>query len=354
MPRPRRDPRRPQPGRRVTSTTTPSADATETHALPIASPTRRGVRALHVAIALLLGAAAAWSLYREIARHPMSELVDALRALPSTRLIAGIGLTIASYVVLTAYDLLALRWLGVPLSYRKTALASFLGYVFSHNVGLSVVGASAARYRIYGSFGLGADKVFRIVAFCAATFWLGLLCLAGLMLVVLPEAIEGGFALGRGGARFAGGGMLACAVAYVVACRLRRRPVRWHKVEFKLPTPRLALLQVAISVADWLLAASVVYALLPPHEGFSFARLVGVYAASQVIACASHVPGGLGVFEACVLWFLDDPASAPATLAALAVYRGLYYLAPLALGSLLLGGFEFGRRVESARERSAG
>jgi uncharacterized membrane protein YbhN (UPF0104 family) len=318
----------------------------------VAADTRRS-RILHVAIALVLGAAAAYVLYRELRGQSFDQLWTALRSIPSYRLFTAGGLTVVSYTVLTFYDLLALRWLGIPLSYRKTALASFLGYVFSHNIGMSLVGASAARYRIYSAFGLNAEKVFKIVAFCATTFWVGLLALSGIVLLARPQTVEQGLGFSRAMALLTGGGLLAAGAGYVVLCAFRRRSIKWHKVEFTLPTTQLALLQLLISLADWLLAASVVFSLLPSDLPYSFLHVVAAYAAAMSIAGASHVPGGLGVLEGGLMKFLVvDESAKSAVFAGLLVFRGLYYLAPLALGTLLLAGFEFGRRVESSTRRS--
>jgi uncharacterized membrane protein YbhN (UPF0104 family) len=63
----------------------------------------------------------------------------------------GPGAHRAQLLILTGYDALALRYLGRPLSYRRTALASFLAYAFAHNLGLSVLGSAAPRYRRYAS-----------------------------------------------------------------------------------------------------------------------------------------------------------------------------------------------------------
>jgi hypothetical protein len=63
-------------------------------------------------------------------------------------------LTGAGYLALTGYDLLAFRWIGRRLALRRIALASFIAYVFSHNVGLSFLGGSAVRYRMYSSWGV--------------------------------------------------------------------------------------------------------------------------------------------------------------------------------------------------------
>jgi len=54
--------------------------------------------------------------------------------------------------VLTGYDALGFRWIGNPLAYPRVALASFVAFVFSHNIGLSFLGGNAVRYRILTSF----------------------------------------------------------------------------------------------------------------------------------------------------------------------------------------------------------
>ena len=57
------------------------------------------------------------------------------------------------------------------------------------------------------------------------------------------------------------------------------------------------------------------------------------------MALISHVPGGLGVFESMIL--LSAPGiPADALLGSMLIYRGIYYLLPLTLAALLLGGNE--------------
>lgn len=46
------------------------------------------------------------------------------------------------------YDILALKYIHHPLEYPKIALASFIGYAFSNNIGLSMIAGASV---------LGAD-----------------------------------------------------------------------------------------------------------------------------------------------------------------------------------------------------
>jgi len=68
------------------------------------------------------------------------------------------------------------------LAYKKLAFASFIGYVFSNNT--TILGGSAARYRVYSAMGLSAQEVARLVVFCGLTFWLGFFTVAGVVFLV--------------------------------------------------------------------------------------------------------------------------------------------------------------------------
>jgi phosphatidylglycerol lysyltransferase len=288
-------------------------------------------------------------LHRELSQHTFAELRAAVRSIPRERLLAAGLLTFLSYVVLTGYDALALHTVGISLPYRKTIVASFLGYVFSHNLGLSVLGGSAARFRMYSSSGLSAGDVVKVFAFCALTFWLGLLALSGGVLVVSPELFSRHLPVPPLLARTIGVVLAGATVAYVFACWRRRQPLRWRTWEFPVPRPAHALLQIGLSVVDWIVAGSVLFVLLPPASGLTFFHFLGVFLAAQLFAVTSHVPGGLGVFEGSVLLLLRDGVSSTTILGALLAYRAIYYLAPLGLGVVLLAAHEAARHARHAR-----
>ena len=56
--------------------------------------------------------------------------------------------------------------------------------------------------------------------------------------------------------------------------------------------------------------------------------MTGAYVLANTGVIASHVPGGVGVLESIVLSLLPGAS----VLAALLMFRVIYYLAPLALG----------------------
>jgi uncharacterized membrane protein YbhN (UPF0104 family) len=73
-----------------------------------------------VAIAL-----AGFLLYRALDRYSFDQVVASVTAIPRTRLLAAGGFAAASYVCLTGFDALGVRYAGRPLAYGRVALASF-------------------------------------------------------------------------------------------------------------------------------------------------------------------------------------------------------------------------------------
>ena len=100
---------------------------------------------------LALFAFAAVILHRELAEVDYRDVLVHFHAVPASRVALAFGLTVAGYLALTGYDTLALRSLGRKLAYPRIALASFVAYVLSHNVGFAFLSGSAVRYRMFTS-----------------------------------------------------------------------------------------------------------------------------------------------------------------------------------------------------------
>src|SRR5512138_1354519 len=140
-------------------------------------------------VGLALFAATIAILHRELAAYHLTDVVRHLEAIPARQLVAALGFTFAGYLALTGYDWLAFRWIGRALAMRRIALASFVAYVFSHNVGLSFLGGSAVRYRMYSSWGVSPGDLGRAIAFNFVTLWLGFLALGAVILTIDPVAL---------------------------------------------------------------------------------------------------------------------------------------------------------------------
>ncbi len=90
-------------------------------------------------LGIMLFTAALWILDRELKAYHLHDILHHLGSIPGRSIFLAVVLTVMSYLIMTSYDSLALRYLRHPLPYRKIALASFTGYAFGNNLGFSLV-----------------------------------------------------------------------------------------------------------------------------------------------------------------------------------------------------------------------
>ncbi|HEX2205235.1 MAG TPA: bifunctional lysylphosphatidylglycerol flippase/synthetase MprF [Longimicrobium sp.] len=297
------------------------------HAPPALRAAAAAWRWLSPAIGVALFAAGIWVIRSEMERVSYPEIRRTLAALPASALLLSVLFTIGNYTVLTAFDLLAFRYVGRKVRAWKVAVASFTGYAISNSVGWALVSGTSVRYRFYSRWDIPAGEISRIVLFYSGTFWLGLLVLGGLGLTFDPHPglrdLVGGPLV-----RATGVALLATALAYAAFVLFRRRPVRFRGFEVPPPSPGTMAAQFALSTVDWAMAAAGLYVLLPRTD-LSYAELLSAFMAAQLIGLVSHVPGGVGVFEGTMAILLRGHLSTEALISSLVVYRLVYYILPL-------------------------
>lgn len=292
------------------------------------------------------------ALRSELGGQGVEDVLTQLAGLPAASVALGVLLTALSYLALTGYDALSLRYVRRPLPYRRVALASFVNYAVSQTLGFPLLTGGSVRYRLYSSWGLGPAQVASVVLFASLSFWLGVLLLGGLALVLgASRELAALLHLTPVAQRVAGGAALAVVAAYLSWTIAGKRVLRFGRWRLLRPSARLGVSQVTVATVDWLLAASVLYVLLPRALGISYPAFVALFIVAYVAGIASNVPAGLGVFETVFLLLLPESASDAAVLGSLVAYRALYFLLPLVVALSLLGVHEW--RV-ARRERRAG
>ncbi len=95
-----------------------------------------------------------------------------------------------------------------------------------------------------------------------------------------------------------------------------------------MPRPRLVIPQLLAAGADWVLAGTVLYLMLPQAIDVRWLVFVSIFLLAQLVGYASQVPGGLGIFESTILLLMAPPNPAP-LVGALVLYRLVYYVLPL-------------------------
>jgi phosphatidylglycerol lysyltransferase len=290
---------------------------------------------------------ALWALHllaREVNYHQVRQYVQSIS---HARLLLAALFTLSGYAVMTLYDRFALASIGRRLSWRRVTLISFISYAFSNAVGMSLLVSGSIRYRFYIQNGLSTGEVAKVVLFCTTSFWLGLLALTGVTLLWVP--LPSGLMLAA--YRLPLGLLLTSLPLAWLAGGLIRRPLRVWRWRVIMPSVATGLRQILVGALDWGLAAAVLYVLMPDALNNGFGHFLAIFVIAQIIGLVSHVPGGLGVFEAVMLagfGATGNEALAAPILGALAAFRVIYYLLPLCTATVLV----LQREARGLREKS--
>lgn len=295
---------------------------------------RRWFETVAVLVCVLI---AAYALRHLMAEVHMRDIRAGFHALGWGHLLLALGFTALSYGMLTFYDVLALRVIGKPLPYRTAALAALTSYALSHNLGFALLTGGTARYRFYTAAGLEPPDVAKVIATAGAGFWSGVFVLSGAALLIHGTPLDiGSFAMSASVQHWIGGGMLAgCAVVLALLWRFHR-PITIAGWTIPVPTGTQAGAQILVAMLDLAAASAALLVLVPGMGVEQFPALFLGYALAMVVALISHVPGGIGVFEAVVLAAAPPGTDKATLLAALVMYRVIYYLIPLAIAAVLL------------------
>lgn len=299
---------------------------------------------LPYAIGIAALALAAFLLSRTLAQYSLDDILKAIRAIRPGDLGLAALFAAASYVCLTFFDVLALRYVGHRLPYRHVAWASFTALSLGHNIGFAGASSGAIRYRFYSRWGLGLGDVARLVVFCGMTVALGLVTLGGLALLWQPRLGQSMTGLPAPMVTALGVGLFALTLIYAALAAIVARPIRISRFVLPLPPLRLALAQIGIGTLNYLCVAGCLHSVLRQANA-AYADVAAAYVIANVAAIVSHVPGGVGVIEAVVGFLLPGAA----VIGGLVMFRTVYYLVPLVFGLASFAAAEIMLRGAGAR-----
>ncbi len=291
-----------------------------------------------------------WGFKKETAQIDFHLLVSALQATPIASLAAALAATALSYLALVGYDVSGLHYARAHVPLKTILLASFCGFSIGNSVGLGAFSGGAVRYRLYTAAGLSPGQIARVILFVSVAFGVGLGAIAALGLILHAREVGGLLGASPEPLRTGAAAVLALAVGFMIFCALRRTPWRRGPIDIDAPDTALVLMQFLFTAVDVLAAAATLWVLLP-SVGISFFSFAAIYAAALALGVLSHVPGGLGVFELAILYAVGRDAPVNAVAAALVTYRGIYFLLPLMLSTVLLANFELQRSLDTPMGR---
>ena len=274
------------------------------------------------------------------------KVLQALESFEVATMAVAFALGIPAFLACASFDLVGRHATGHRLPVPRVMLISWTGYFFSLNLG-ALVGGLAFRYRLYMPYRLSGMTISQVIGLSILTNWSGYVPIAGAMLVGQPPDLPAAWGVSDVVMRGTGILLLAAFAGYLALCWLRGGSrVRWKDSEFELPTLKIAAMQVALSVVSWGSIGAIITWLIPADV--SWLAVMPVLMISAIAGIWSHVPSGLGVIELVFLALLGHQVAENELLAAILVYRLVYYLVPFAVA---IGAYAY--LEASAKRRSA-
>ncbi|HET6160908.1 MAG TPA: hypothetical protein VFE34_21365 [Dongiaceae bacterium] len=294
----------------------------------------------------LLCVLAAWSLYRVAQLVSLDDIRLALKEVPRRNIAAALGTTIASFAAFILQDYLALKRASRALSLPRAAAGSFIAQSIAHITGFAILVGGALRARYFLACGLALTSVLSVQASFSVSFGLADSLLTGLATLVRPSLASEATHLSIGWLRFAACVLILGALGVFALATFLRRHHLAIRYNLAVAPARTLALQILCSVVDIMFVAATLYLLLPQSLGVGYVQILACYLIAVTLGLWSHVPAGLGVFEATILLLIRAPHPEIAhVIAALLAFRAIYHLLPFALGCTLLAIVELGRRL---------
>ncbi|HTN96993.1 MAG TPA: hypothetical protein VL101_08445, partial [Nordella sp.] len=296
---------------------------------------RRLLHWVPIALGVVLFGLSVAFLHRMLAEVTFADISGSFWSASWRGLALCLALTCLSYLVLMAYDVLALRSISRKLRSSDAAYVGFIASAMSQTLGFGALTGGAVRFRIYGGLGLSAAEIGRIVVIAGLSFWLGLAAVAALSMIAEPDFLAHLLAVPRFVVPLLGAGLVGLIVAYLIYRWRWPAPLTIGGWSLRLPGLPMSAAQILLGAIDMLVSAAALWVLLPPEADMSLIAFTGLFALIVVAGFISHIPGSLGVLEAGMLLAL--PRVPPhSLLAAVLLYRCLYYILPFLIAAALM------------------
>lgn len=315
------------------------------------APALRAGRSLHSLLVLAFYAAVGVGCFLAI-RHALGpgglgSVIDALARFHAGAMVASVACAVGIFAIMLAMEQTALYSARAPRAARYRPLTAFVVNAVALGSGFGMLSGGALRARLYAQAGIDGAGAFFIASAVTlmSMFGAGLIAALGLALV------SGGTLPGPYW-RWIGAAALLGFVGLLVLAGGRGHTLTLLGRRLDLPCARELSLWIALGAGDWLFSAAALFVLLPEEGRLPFPEFAAVFAMSHLAAMATGAPGGLGVFDGIMVSVAGASPTAEVA-AALIVYRGVTFLAPVALGVVGLGALEARLGATGAGESDA-
>ncbi len=267
-----------------------------------------------------------------------AKIWDALRATSPVAILLALICTAVSFAAMSRYDDLALRVLDLKISMNRSMQAGFVATSLGQFFGFGFLVGTFSRWRFYQAQGIPLKQSALISGMVVTGFMFGFAVLFAAAIVIAPSSAAMLSPLAQNVLYIAAWGILALGALLFVSSFTQLRLTIARRA---IAAPRWRLLRAQISLAalDTIPAALALWVLLPESAGIGFLTLFPVFLAALGLGLMSNTPGGIGILELSCIAVM--PLTSPEeVLAALIMFRVIYFVIPAMVGLALLAARE--------------
>ena len=303
---------------------------------------KKFLKILIAPLGIIIFVVAIMLLSNEMKNYSYQQILDTLKAIPSFKIILALILALTYYLILGGYDVVAFKFINVPLKFKNVVFTCFISNALGNNTGYSMLFGGSIRYRLYSLYNVSMLNVTKVLFFSSATIWFGLLIIGGIVFTFFPvNFTDTKFFFSSSlplGILF-----LTIVTLYTLLSLFKSKPIKlFNKWTITFPNIKITLWQMLLATADWVIASCTLFVLLPQGE-ISYITLLQIFLVAQMLGILSQVPGGMGVFETAIVMMLPEATQSSYVMGALLAYRAIFYFFPLGIALLLLASHEFFR-----------
>lgn len=291
-------------------------------------------------VAIVMFALASKSLFHMVHTLDIAQMKSVILATPPLTMFKAVCAVILSYLILSLYDLIAVRYVKSNIGYTKIINTSLTAFSIGNTIGIAVFSAGAVRFRYYGKEDIPSINIANIILLVSLAFSYGTFIILGISLVLNPHMLSQLLSkvswlapISESAFQAVGFLVLISITASIMFAGKSGRVFSIKQWQLSLP-PAFVLIKLAtVAVIDISMMAFIIYLLIPSNSNAAYLEIFSAYVQSLMAGLISNVPGGLGVFELTMVASLPK-MDKTTLLSVLLLYRILYYFIPFILGIL--------------------
>ncbi len=274
---------------------------------------------------------------KELNKFAIDDLLNSFSGLKLSESFFAAIAAFISFIALSYNDRYCLRMIDKSLPRYRTMRASITSYALAKTLGYSWAIASTARAKLYSKWGLSKGEVG------ALSFATGVSVQIASLLVASIGLLIGAFEIAsHNNISVFFWILLSLIIAlipigYFIYLKSDIKGFNWGDTYLKKLDLRSSLEHIGITALDKIGAAMCLYMLLPNHGSWGFPAFVAIFILAGILGAISGAPGGFGVFEAAILAMAPNNSNIPDAAVALVVYRLIYNIIPLLIGTIIIG-----------------